>query len=994
MVLTAMISSTILDLPHYRQHAIDVIIRRGMFPLAMEYLPANPADAIDVSINMVERAHIYVGIIAHRYGEIPDSPKNPERLSLTELEYLHAVKRNIPCYIFIMPDDLRNDLKAVEPNNTEKIQKLLRFKENLTRNHVVGFFQTQQEFREALLTAIPQPREDMMEDAKPTLTTIPIPPAPYIPHPYTLLQTRKLIGRKNEFKLLDTWFEKKSADIQGRHVFALIAIGGMGKSALAWQWFTEKTLTANRSLVGKMWWSFYESDSGFDSLIENLLAYIGQYSRTEILDMSRTEREDLVINLLNTKPLLLVLDGLERILVAYARLNASHLTDEALNKLFIESEPSDKKSHHLRRFTDPRISYFFRRLLTVEKSSILITSRLFPSDLETVTEKPFPCIFRHDLEGLDGLDSIALWHSLGVKGEGFELLPMFDTFGHHPLLIQSLASRVARDRLYPGNFNMWKQSNPEFNPFVLPLAKARTHVLYFALLGLEEDTRFALNTIAAFHIPADYGTLLKILVSQSGRVKSETRLDSVLAELEDRGLIGWDKSSNRYDMHPVVRGVAWVDLEQKNQQEVYEIMLSHFEAMPPQYQSYTLSLSEMEQTVELYITLVGLGKYDEAYMVFRTRIQNAIENSRQNEILELLEMLFPSGMDRLPKLTNVVDQEEVLCMTSDLYSQSGQLMRSIALSTTYVRELVKAKSINLKSATTVAQLMILYHSLEFCGELYESNKLRRVLQALPKLDTMTLDHQGKFHWLIKIALGSQYDRKIALEMGLRSFERGLDKSNEFEFYEIEAHDVDKAHKLIDQIEDYMANADQYNYMYVDSQSQTMAFELQSAILMCIEDSKTLDWISDSLTDALVMSRDLGLVYREISNSIALAEIYRRKGELREGRKTLEEISELIERGPYRLFQVDALNLLTQIEIDDGNLELARELALRGYSSAWLDGASSDYREDYRYQWGSKLAQSNLLKINMKIPATKPFDVRFLRSPTRIDWQSVLSEFDS
>ena len=39
----------------------------------------------DSSLEKVQKASAYVGIISHKYGQIPDCPqRNPDRLSLTE----------------------------------------------------------------------------------------------------------------------------------------------------------------------------------------------------------------------------------------------------------------------------------------------------------------------------------------------------------------------------------------------------------------------------------------------------------------------------------------------------------------------------------------------------------------------------------------------------------------------------------------------------------------------------------------------------------------------------------------------------------------------------------------------------------------------------------------------------------------------------------------------------------------------------------------------
>ncbi|MEL6537015.1 MAG: DUF4062 domain-containing protein [Bacteroidota bacterium] len=69
---TVMVSSTARDLPDYRQEVWDAIARLSMLPVIMEHLSAADANAVTESLSMVDRADIYVGILAHRYGTIPE----------------------------------------------------------------------------------------------------------------------------------------------------------------------------------------------------------------------------------------------------------------------------------------------------------------------------------------------------------------------------------------------------------------------------------------------------------------------------------------------------------------------------------------------------------------------------------------------------------------------------------------------------------------------------------------------------------------------------------------------------------------------------------------------------------------------------------------------------------------------------------------------------------------------------------------------------------
>src|SRR5438270_4778628 len=93
-----MISSTARDLPDHRKEVLDACLRQGMFPIMMEHLPASGADGMAESLRMVDEADFYLGVFAHRYGYVP----NGHPISITEMEYNRAVKRNIPRLIFIM----------------------------------------------------------------------------------------------------------------------------------------------------------------------------------------------------------------------------------------------------------------------------------------------------------------------------------------------------------------------------------------------------------------------------------------------------------------------------------------------------------------------------------------------------------------------------------------------------------------------------------------------------------------------------------------------------------------------------------------------------------------------------------------------------------------------------------------------------------------------------------------------------------------------------
>ncbi|HEY3139078.1 MAG TPA: DUF4062 domain-containing protein, partial [Blastocatellia bacterium] len=123
---TAMISSTSVDLPEHRKEAIDACLRQGFFPIAMEHLPARDADAIRVSLEMVDKADVYIGIYAWRYGHVPegrDFALADERLhhALTRSRQVNLLEEKLPALIALAelrcqqgkPDEAREYLNDV-----------------------------------------------------------------------------------------------------------------------------------------------------------------------------------------------------------------------------------------------------------------------------------------------------------------------------------------------------------------------------------------------------------------------------------------------------------------------------------------------------------------------------------------------------------------------------------------------------------------------------------------------------------------------------------------------------------------------------------------------------------------------------------------------------------------------------------------------------------------------------------------------------------------
>src|SRR6266567_852501 len=124
-------------------------------------------------------------------------------------------------------------------------------------------------------------------------------------------------------------------------------------------------------------------------------------------------------------------------------------------------------------------------------------------------------------------------------------------------------------------------------------------------------------------MPAAYDTLVALLVGKDKPCPSENALITILADLEDRGLLGWDRRANRYDLHPIVRGVTWSGLGNQDKQGIYKTLSTHFESLPEIDEEEVNSLEDLTIAIELYNTLICLERYHDAYELFCERLEDA-----------------------------------------------------------------------------------------------------------------------------------------------------------------------------------------------------------------------------------------------------------------------------------------------------------------------------------------------------------------------------------
>ena len=129
------VSSTYLDNKLRRQIVEDAIDRAGMRWIGMERFTATTDPTVESCLEQVRQADVLVGIIAYRYGWIPEG----REFSITELEYDEAKDRLVFLMDESLPVQMERDLDP-EPDRWDKQKKLSAFKARIKKDQQPGWF--------------------------------------------------------------------------------------------------------------------------------------------------------------------------------------------------------------------------------------------------------------------------------------------------------------------------------------------------------------------------------------------------------------------------------------------------------------------------------------------------------------------------------------------------------------------------------------------------------------------------------------------------------------------------------------------------------------------------------------------------------------------------------------------------------------------------------------------------------------------------------------
>ena len=146
------ISSTYSDLKAHRVAVYRNLRSMNYDVISMEDYPASYKPPVEKCLEDIDDCDIYIGLIAWRYGFIPENCKK----SITELEYLKAVNKGIPTIIFLLDEVIAWPPTYIDAYNKEGEDGHLiaEFRKRLMRENVVNFFSDKKHLVNQVIKAI------------------------------------------------------------------------------------------------------------------------------------------------------------------------------------------------------------------------------------------------------------------------------------------------------------------------------------------------------------------------------------------------------------------------------------------------------------------------------------------------------------------------------------------------------------------------------------------------------------------------------------------------------------------------------------------------------------------------------------------------------------------------------------------------------------------------------------------------------------------------
>ncbi|MEM6433944.1 MAG: TIR domain-containing protein [Cyanobacteria bacterium P01_D01_bin.115] len=791
-----------------------------------------------------------------------------------------------------------------------------------------------------LLTALGKPPQ--AEPADPPDTT---PHHWLLAHPYGM--PPHFTGRQTELGMLNDWLNGANTP----PLFVLRALGGFGKSTLTWHWLTETVSPQQWPQV--VWWSFYETSASFENFVRNTLAYVtGQASK----NVPPREQLDRLLTLLQNQRVLLVMDGFERELRAYSGMGAAHQGDEVEEN---SATPVDRGSSTVaagaqrgdagRDCISHLAEDFLRRIASLPhlQGKVLMSTRLRPRAVEVTGGLLLQGCQESELTQMEPEDAVAFFQKQGIRGGRAEIEQTCGAYGYHPLSLRLLAGYILNDFEQPGDVKVAEHLDLTGN-----LVQRRNHVLARSYENLSVSARKLLGQIACFRSPVQIKVLEQVGQLDDAGHGSAMTLRNGLRDLLNRGLLQFDRGTQRFDLHPIVRRYAYNRLTATDRTAAHSQLCDYFAAVPEPERVQTLE--DLEPVIELYHHQVRAGQYDNACDLFYEHLHDFLyyQLGAYQICAELLRSLFPHGEDQLPQLQDEGAQAWTLNSLANSYSLSGQPAKAIPL---FERRITIAERREDKTnlAISLGNLAIQQLSIDAL-QAAEAN-LRRVIALCQEINNESREAVGHAELGRLLAYrGAWPEAAVELDKALKLF----DKTNN-----IQPQSYTCAYRALTALLQVRAGDPSAAAIALTAAERTLklADEWQQEVgLPNARDYVRVHWVlgaahrvddhlakSDThLSDALTRCRIINMVDHEADILLDLARLRADQSQPKDALRLADEALAITDRSGYVLQGADVRLFLAQQALTRGNEAQALDHARQARQLARCDGGEHTYKVAY------------------------------------------------
>lgn len=456
----------------------------------------------------------------------------------------------------------------------------------------------------------------------------------------------------------------------------------------------------------------------------------------------------------------------------------------------------------------------------------------------------------------------------------------------------------------------------------------------------------------------DYGTLKAFnphLLPETKKADDPAALKKLMEtvkDLEQRGLLQYDRREQRYDLHPVVRGVAAGGMNAEEKESYGLRVVDYFSSRPHSPYEQAKTMEDVANGLHVVRTLLKLGHYQQVVDVYRGDLSGALFFNLEVyvEILSLLRPFFPAGWEELSKDVDISDASYFANDAAIALYYCGEFQKALDVFGAALQADLKAEDwvevgIRLKNISS---------------NLVDQNLLAKAL----RVSALTLD----------LAIVREDNEAIFISQFLLFSEQSC--FGQWQAAEATWRQLDPMERDWDRAVYRQGNAEYRFALFQFRQGNLQEKHITAAEILAKQDGNRAilrylhrlrgiwrleqgEWVlaAASFNQAVSMARERRLVDVESETGLALAKFYLGQLVGDDARSEAERLAQLVTGDRY----------LALLWLAIGDHEQAKQHALAAYRGAWADG------EPYVNRYALTKATELLQQTNVPIPDLPPYD---------------------